>query len=156
VGHTPEAETLDEALGGRAPRHRLSVSHEDLERGWSALNESRAQRIDLVALGNPHFSYEEFALLAARCKGRRRRDSVRIVVTTNRVIAEQAAHSGYLDVFVDFGGEVVTDTCWCMLKEPVIGASTRIIATHSAKYAHYAPGLAKCQVRFAGLQDCIE
>lgn len=72
IGVTPEAPDLASAFGGRAPRRTLRVGRERLRDAWRELDSAGETRIDLVALGNPHFSASEFTQLAALCHGRRR------------------------------------------------------------------------------------
>lgn len=157
VGVTPEADTLDAALAGHAPKRQVRLTLEDLRTAWAEFNVDRAQEVGLVALGNPHFSCEEFAALAALCAGRRRHDAVDVVVTTSRHVADQAEHAGFLATLNHFGIRLITDTCWCMLREPVVVPSTRAIVTNSAKYAHYGPGLiGQQQIRFTSLSGCVE
>jgi predicted aconitase len=50
----------------------------------------------------------------------------------------------------------ITDTCWCMLSEPVIPPTVRTLMTNSGKYAHYAPGLVGRGVRFGSMAECVE
>lgn len=154
VGVTPEAETLQQALGGQEPEAHVRLTVQDLQEAWQELNPPQAGKIDLVALGNPHFSRSEFAALAARCAGRRA--TIPVVVTSSREIVAQAAEAGDLEVLQDFGAKVVTDTCWCMLQEPVIPPSASCIVTNSAKYAHYGPGLVRRTVCLANLQGCVD
>lgn len=156
VGVTPEAETLAAALAGYPPEDYLQLTYKDLQAAWMEFNDTPQNEVDLVALGNPHFSLEEFAALAALCAGRRKHATVDIVVTTSRYTSERAARAGYLDNIEQFGVRLITDTCWCMLQQPVISPSTQVIVTNSAKYAHYGPGLVKRTVRFAGLSDCVD
>uniref|UniRef100_A0A0G4FV56 Aconitase X catalytic domain-containing protein n=1 Tax=Chromera velia CCMP2878 TaxID=1169474 RepID=A0A0G4FV56_9ALVE len=135
--------------------------------------------VDLIALGNPHFSLEETASLAAlvrkRCglcvgtaegseEGRffsvKKREGVRVIITLGREVLEQAEKAGHASVLKYFGVEFVTDTCWCF--PSVLPAGTRAVMTNSAKYAHYAPGLAASQghplecVRFGSLSACVD
>ncbi len=109
-----------------------------------------------VALGNPHFSASEFAQLAALCHGRRRHPEVALVITSSRQVVAQAEAAGHLATLRAFGARLVTDTCWCMLDEPLVPPGARTLMTNSAKYAHYAPGLVGRQVRFASLAGCVE
>ena len=69
---------------------------------------------------------------------------------------EQARAAGHLEPIEAFGALLVTDTCWCMLGEPVIPPGARTLMTNSGKYAHYAPGLAGRPVHFASLGACVE
>ncbi|MCO3059509.1 DUF521 domain-containing protein, partial [Pseudomonas aeruginosa] len=156
IGVTPEAPDLASAFGGRAPRRTLRVGREGLRDAWRELDSAGETRIDLVALGNPHFSASEFARLAALCHGRRRHPEVALVITSSRQVVAQAEAAGHLATLRAFGARLVTDTCWCMLDEPLVPPGARTLMTNSAKYAHYAPGLIGRQVRFAGLAGCVE
>ena len=156
IGVTPEAPDLASAFGGRAPRRTLRVGRERLRDAWRELDSAGETRIDLVALGNPHFSASEFAQLAALCHGRRRHPEVALVITSSRQVVAQAEAAGHLATLQAFGARLVTDTCWCMLDEPLVPPGARTLMTNSAKYAHYAPGLVGRQVRFAGLAGCVE
>ncbi len=90
IGVTPEAPDLASAFGGRAPRRTLRVGRERLRDAWRELDSADETRIDLVALGNPHFSASEFAQLAALCHGRRRHPEVALVITSSRQVVAQA------------------------------------------------------------------
>ena len=116
--------------------------------------------MQLVALGNPHFSLSECAALAELCRGAAargdaKRDGVALVVTTGRDTLAAARAAGHAAALEAFGATLVADTCWCMLTEPVVPPAATALVTNSAKYAHYAPGLVGREVRFAGLADCV-
>ncbi|KAK7905940.1 hypothetical protein LTR67_000664 [Exophiala xenobiotica] len=157
-GVTPEAEKASLSLfsaGAGLPCH--TVTNEDLRNSWYQLNTASDSSVGLVSLGNPHFSLEEFATLARLCSGlRRKHANVEIVVTTSRAVSEKASEAGFLDVLDAFGARVITDTCWCMLGEPVVPICAKNIMTNSAKYAHYAPGLVQRGVHFGSLSRCVE
>lgn len=156
AGVTPEATTAELALGGHAPARTLNISAADLLSSWRELNSAQSPEVDAVTLGNPHFSYSECATLARLCHGLRKLDSVAIVVTCGRATLERAQQAGYVATLEDFGVQFVTDTCWCMLGEPVIAPTARNLMTNSGKYAHYAPGLVGRRVHFASLAECVE
>lgn len=78
------------------------------------------------------------------------------MITSSRQVVAQAEAAGHLATLQAFGARLVTDTCWCMLDEPLVPPGARTLMTNSAKYAHYAPGLVGRQVRFAGLAGCVE
>ena len=109
-----------------------------------------------MSLGNPHFSLSEFAHLARLCQGRRKHPDVVLAITCGRAVLEQARAAGHGAVIEAFGATLVTDTCWCMLGEPVIPPAARTLMTNSGKYAHYAPGLVGRKVHFASLAECVD
>jgi predicted aconitase len=77
------------------------------------------------------------------------------VITCGRAIHGQAMTAGYVAALETFGVQFVTDTCWCMLGEPVVPVGARTLMTNSGKYAHYAPGLVGRLVHFGSLAACV-
>jgi hypothetical protein len=173
VGHTPEALTVEQALGHAPPLETVRLTPTDLATVWVTLNsgklppkplkatrfdseeeedeedeeveeagevEEKDEPIELVALGSPHLSLSECAALAALCAPpppaarRVKHPGVRVVATLGRQVLAQADAAGYAPALRRFGVELVTDTCWCMLHEPVVPVNARIIVTNSAKY----------------------
>ncbi|QXH59275.1 cis-3-hydroxy-L-proline dehydratase [Pseudomonas azerbaijanorientalis] len=156
AGVTPEAidpaQVLDADISIAVEKIRLK----DLLPSWRELNSARDNRVDVVSLGNPHFSLSEFAHLARLCRGRQRHPDVVLAITCGRAVLEQAREAGYIAVIQAFGATLVTDTCWCMLGEPVIPLAAENLMTNSGKYAHYAPGLVGRKVHFASLAECVD
>lgn len=150
---TPEAAKVDVLTPSLK---RSTISHDDIADCRKRLNTATDTSVGLVSLGNPHFSLEEFADLARYCADRRKHPSLRIIVTTSRAVQEHANQARYLDTLAAFGAEVITDTCWCMIEEPVIPPEARNIMTNSSKYAHYAPGMVRRGVHFGSLAGCVE
>ncbi|WP_030132197.1 aconitase X [Pseudomonas sp. QTF5] len=128
----------------------------DLLLSWRELNSARDSRVDVVSLGNPHFSLSEFAHLARLCRGRHKHPDVVLAITCGRAVLEQAREAGHIAVIEAFGATLVTDTCWCMLGEPVIPLAAKTLMTNSGKYAHYAPGLVGRKVHFASIKECVD
>lgn len=156
AGVTPEALDPAQVL---APDVTLAVEKirlQDLLLSWRELNSARDNRVDVVSLGNPHFSLSEFAHLARLCRGRHKHPDVVLAITCGRAVLEQARDAGHIAVIDAFGATLVTDTCWCMLGEPVIPPAATTLMTNSGKYAHYAPGLVGRTVHFANLAECVD
>lgn len=156
AGVTPEAIDPAQVLeaGTRIPVEKIRL--QDLLLSWRALNSARDPRVDVVSLGNPHFSLGEFAHLARLCRGRHKHPDVVLAITCGRAVLEQAREAGHIAVIEAFGATLVTDTCWCMLGEPVIPPTATTLMTNSGKYAHYAPGLVGRKVHFASLAECVD
>ena len=156
AGVTPEAidplQVLEPDTGIPVEKIRL----EDLLLSWRELNSARDNRVDVVSLGNPHFSLTEFAQLATLCLDRRKHAHVVLAITCGRAVLEQARSAGHIAVIEAFGATLVTDTCWCMLGEPVIPPAAKNLMTNSGKFAHYAPGLVGRKVHFASLKECVD
>lgn len=154
VGVTPEAATLRDAFGGTPPPvdHTVTLAH---------LNDTRAElstgtdgSLDLVLLGSPHFSFDEFRQLIPLLAGRRAAPGVRFLVTTGRLMRQLAAEAGLLETLEAFGGQITVDTC--VLATPMLPPEVRTIMTNSGKYAYYVPGLLDRTIVYGSLADCVE
>ncbi|KAJ9602660.1 hypothetical protein H2200_012854 [Cladophialophora chaetospira] len=152
-GITPEA---NKAILSHRELPCHPIGRRELKACWEQLNTATDISLGLVSLGNPHFSVEEFAQLAFMCSGRRKHSKVQMMITTSRAVCEKAAEAGYIDHLESFGARIITDTCWCMLGEPVVPIHAKNIMTNSAKYAHYAPGMVQRGVHFGNLTSCVD
>ncbi len=155
VGVTPDAPNLANAMSQDETVEHIELETKDLIASWKVLNKAEGEVVDFVSLGNPHFSLSEFAKLASLCEGKSKIATIEMVITSSREIVKKATEAGYLAPIEAFGAKIVTDTCWCMIGEPVITPTARTILTNSAKYAHYGPGLTGRQFRLASLADCV-
>ena len=156
AGVTPEALDPRQVLEADVLLPQENIHLQDLLVSWRELNSARDSRVDMVSLGNPHFSLSEFGHLARLCHGRHKHPAVVVAITCGRAVLEQARAAGHIAVIEAFGATLVTDTCWCMLGEPVIPLAATTLMTNSGKYAHYAPGLVGRKVHFASLKECVE
>lgn len=151
---TPEAQSPDAFAALDLPT--IALTHDDLQRAWRELNGADAGPVQLISLGNPHFSATELAALAALCRGKTRNANVPLVVTCGRAEMAKAEAAGDVALLTDFGVTLVNDTCWCMVTEPIIPVDAEVIMTNSGKYAHYGPGLTGRTMRFGGLAACVD
>lgn len=156
AGVTPEALDPTQVMEPDAHIPVETIRLQDLLLSWRELNSARDNHVDVVSLGNPHFSLSEFAHLARLCRGRQKHPEVVLAITCGRAVLEQARDAGHIGVIEAFGAILVTDTCWCMLGEPVIPPAATTLMTNSGKYAHYAPGLVGRSVHFASLAECVD
>ena len=147
-GITPEAAETRELEDGLPC---LEIERRELSDCWSQLSTASDNSVGLISLGSPHFSLHEFAQLAQLCSGCRKHAHVDVVVTTSRAVYEEALNAGHIDALEVFGARTITDTCWCMLGDPVIPAEGKNLMTDSGKYAHYAPGMEQQGVHFGSL-----
>ena len=69
VGITPEAPTLQAALGGHAPQESAVIDLETLRQARRELSSLAEGPLDMVVLGSPHFSLAEFRQLAPLLRG---------------------------------------------------------------------------------------
>ena len=159
VGVTPEAPTLEDALLGKSPEEDLDISVGALRRARKELTTAIGETLELVILGSPHFSLDEFRQLAPliekkMSEGKKRHPDVSFLVTTSRIMRQLADAAGLIEPLTRFGGRLTVDTC--ILATPMLSKSVRTLMTNSGKYALYSPGLLDVHVAYGSLEDCIE
>jgi predicted aconitase len=149
AGITPEAHLI-------APEaEAVSAGPADLARIWHKMN-AGPERIDLIALGSPHFSLTECRAFAGLMAGRQRHESVRVIITLGQDTLSKLRAEGLDTALQAAGVQIVPDLCWCSISEPVFPPEAKVLMTNSGKYAHYAPGLSGRQVRFGSLANCVD
>ena len=94
----------DSALGASiASPKTIQLTHDDFEEAWKLLDSGGTAKatggatetpIQLVALGNPHFSLEECRRLASLVGDRTKSNDVSLVITMGREIYDQADSEG--------------------------------------------------------------
>jgi len=154
VGLTPEAQTLEKALGGQDPVQEIFVTVSMLQQAIDSLSTSSGDELAGVAMGTPHFSLTELRNLAALMAGRRVASDIAFFVSTSRHVYGQAEEEGTIDALEGAGIQPVVDTCTYLT--PAIGNVSGVMMTNSAKWAYYAPGNLGVQVVLGSLRDCVE
>jgi predicted aconitase len=151
AGTTPEAPTLEAALGGLAPERAIRVTPEMVRAARDGLSTTDSKRVDAVAVGSPHFSEAEFAELARLLSGRRL--DIPFYVCTGRGVLRSLEAQGRLAPLEAAGITVVADTC--VVVTPILPEGGGVLMTNSGKFAHYTPGNTGWQVLYGSLADCV-
>lgn len=149
-GITPEA---DMHPAPEADHARITV--QDFAQAWQGFNQG-ADKVDLVALGSPHFSAAESAVFADLMEGHHVHPDVATIITLGRGTLTTITANGVKARLEAAGVTIVPDICWCSISEPVFPPSAEVLMTNSGKYAHYAPGLSNRAVRFGSLAQCAQ
>jgi len=160
IGVTPEANTFEEAFQGGEPVRVIDICLSDLRKSMSDLSTAReGANLDLVVLGCPHFSFDEFRELARLIQAQTERGQtldpdVRFIVISSQTSYALLQRSDFLDVLTDFGIEVTLDTC--IFHTPMASGNTKVIMTNSGKCAYYAPGELGVEVAFGSTAECVD
>ena len=160
IGVTPEANTFEEAFQGGEPERVIDIRLYDLRKSMSDLSTAReGANLDLVVLGCPHFSFDEFRELARLIQAQTERGQtldpdVRFIVISSQTSYALLQRSDFLDVLTDFGIEVTLDTC--IFHTPMASGNTKVIMTNSGKCAYYAPGELGVEVAFGSTAECVD
>jgi hypothetical protein len=153
VGITPEAATLGEAFCGRAPVAKVTVDLDLLRDTLEELSTVPDGKIDVVALGSPHYSLAEFAILRECLARVTLNPTIQFIVCTNRLALVELKNRGWLAELESAGVQVVVDTC--VVVAPIARVHEGVLMTNSGKFAHYSPGNIGLQVVFGSLEECI-
>ena len=153
AGITPEAPTVQDALGGRAPQAEYAITLDSLRAAFASLG-AGGGRVDLVAFGSPHASLAECRDLARLMAGRRAAEGVQVFISTSRGVRDLLARSGELAALEAFGASVTADTC--IVVAPLVRPGATALMTNSGKYAHYGPGLLNVTTAFGSTEECVE
>ena len=153
-GVTPEAPTLEDAFGGRKPREVIRYGKAERKATYEKLQSASDRKVDFIMLGCPHNSIEQMELIAHLLTDRTIHPDVQLWVHTPRAIKQVADRNGYCEVITKAGGVVMSDTCPAISRR--LPPGVRVIATDSAKQAHYLPAIAKVDGWFGSVRQCIE
>ncbi len=155
VGTTPEANTLEQALGGRSARHVLRYGEAERRQAYEKLNHTaRDSQVDYVMLGCPHYTIEQIWEAAMLLKGRKVHDNSALWIFTPRAIKALADQNGYTRIIEEAGGVLMSDSCSAMSRATPQG--TKVVALDSAKQAHYLPAILGVQAWFGTTAECID
>lgn len=151
AGTTPEAPTLEAALGGAPPVNVIRVTPAMVRAARDSLSTVEAERIDAIAVGSPHFSEDEVAELERLRAGRR--FAIPFYVCTRRDVVSMLEREGRLTPLEEAGVVIVADTC--VVVTPILPDGGGVLMTNSGKFAHYTPGNTGWQVVYGSLADCV-
>jgi hypothetical protein len=155
VGITPEAATLEMALGPKKPAVRLSYGPKERRETYERLNSVGTNpNVDYVMLGCPHASIEQMWEAARLLEGKKLHSSCRLWIFTSRSVKSVADLNGYTKTIQDAGGLVMTDTCSAISR--AVPQGTKVVALDSAKQAHYLPAMVGIEAWFGATEDCIQ
>jgi hypothetical protein len=115
VGVTPEAPTLEAALGGNAPADEIVVDDAAIARVYAGYD-LKDRRCDLIVFSGPQLSLFEMTALAERFAGRKLHAGTQVFVTTSNGVKSAARELGYLQVLEAAGVTVLEGVCFYILQ----------------------------------------
>jgi predicted aconitase len=115
VGVTPEAPSVEAALGNREPSERVRISDADIEKVYASysLGDGDAR---LVVFSGPQQSLLEMKRLASLFDGRKVKAGSSCFVTTNGAVLAQSRTLGYAKILEDAGVTILEGVCFYILQ----------------------------------------
>lgn len=151
VGVTPEAATLEQALGGKPPRRHVVFGERERRATYEQLRTHTDAQIDTVILGCPHASLHEVAQIASSLKGKHIAKGVTLWVCMAYATRANAERLGLAETITGAGGYLFCDTC---PTNSMRLKATRIV-TPGFKQAHYAKNMIGAEVIIDDLDGCL-
>ena len=157
VGTTPEAPTLEAALGNKKPEHVIKVGKKEMTQTWERLNVWDNDVVEHVAFGCPHATIDEIGRVAELLEGKKIKTS--LLIGASAPVEALARRQGFADIIEKAGGHF---QCVCPsinnpFTRPDIAGDKRAksAATNSARSAHYLATVSGAKVFFGTDEECV-
>jgi predicted aconitase len=156
-GSTPEAPTLEWALGGKKPKRETMIGDRELKKAYDTLNYHTTDVVDMVYLGCPHLNIVDLMLLARKLEGKKVK--IPLWIMTAPWLYDVAKNLGYAKIFADAGAKLMAGACLAAMGAVPEGVKT--LAVDTAKQANYITGCYpdddyRLQVCYGATDDCID
>jgi hypothetical protein len=115
VGVTPEAPSVEAALGGNMPTDTMTVTDASLERVYAGYD-LKDRSATLVVFSGPQLSLFEMKSLAEAFAGRKVHPGTQVFVTTSNGVKSAAQKLGYLAALEAAGVKVLEGVCFYILQ----------------------------------------
>jgi predicted aconitase len=156
VGVTPEAPTLEAALGGKKPEEVINVTPRDLQDVMEKFCTVSRDEVKLAVFGCPHLTIREIGELASLLDGKKLKEGKQLVVGVSNTTRSLAGEAGYIDI-IEETGAIVTDCCVSGQNPLVHILGVDAVATNSGRAARFfqSQTAGKCRTYFADMKDCV-
>jgi predicted aconitase len=157
VGATPEAPTLEYALGGKKPKRVELIDEKALKNAYEKMNFHTTDNVDMVYLGCPHLNIVDLMLLARKLEGKKCKIPLWIMCAP--WLYDVARNLGYLKIFEDAGALLLAGTCLAAMGAVPDGVKN--LAVDSVKQSYYITGCYpnddnRLQVCYGSQDDCVD
>ena len=158
VGVTPEAPTRQTAFGPARKRwETIEFSEKQRKETEESLSRCEANEVEIVVFGCPHASIEEIRDVARLLSGKRIKTGVELWISTSLMVKAYAEIMGCIDIIESTGARLISSSCPFSLSDRLREKyGPRIVATNSAKMAHYMPSAQGITLHYGSMDRCIE
>jgi len=115
VGFTPEAPTLEAALGGNRPTETMMIGDAEIERVFASYNNPSGS-CNFVVFSGPQLSLFELKCLAGLFNGRKVCNGITVFATTSNGVLSAARKLGYAQQLEDAGVTILEGVCVYILQ----------------------------------------
>jgi predicted aconitase len=157
VGTTPEAPTLEAALGNKTPEQTITVGKRQMKETWQSLTRCKDNVVEHVAFGCPHCTIDEIAEVAALVAGKNLKAP--LLIGASVPVEALARKQGFADIIERAGGRFLS--CCPSISNPFAradfagGNQVKSAAVDSARAAYYVAGVCRVDTFFGTRAQCI-
>ncbi len=155
VGVTPEARTLEMALGKKQPKAEFVVTQEDYDESYDMICDDGCGEVDYVSIGCPHLALDELREIAMYMQGKRIKEELEMLVWTDYATKKMADVNGYTKLIEESGAYVLTGSCPIVMREESHKHANGMLI-NGAKQAHSIKAQTKAKVYFADIYKCMD
>ncbi len=157
VGVTPEAQSLEAALGGKQPKEVVNVTKKDLHEIRDMFTNITSDGVKLAVFGCPHLTVIELAELAGLLEGRKVKEGAQVMVGVSNMTYMLARNAGYIEP-IEKAGVIVTNACVSGLNALVHISGVDAVATNSIRAARFFQTQTggKCRTYYRDAMECIQ
>lgn len=158
VGITPEADTIDMALGGKEPQAVITITDDDLKASRADICAAGTEDVQLVSLGCPHYSIQEIREVADYLCDKKISANVNFEVWTSYSIKAMADRCGYTAAIQNAGGDIYTNSCPLSHLEmnDYLLKGVTALAFDGAKQAHYTKSITSTKIYYGSKYECMD
>jgi predicted aconitase len=158
VGITPEAPTVEVALGGHSCRDddSIMVTEKEIEAAYREISTATDEKLDLIIFGCPQCSIQEIGDLASLLEGKKIHPETKLWVCTSNWCKKLSERMKLLETIESAGGKILgdigaADGPYLYLREQGI----RTTAINSARGSYYSHNLFGMSTWFGTMEECV-
>ena len=155
AGLTPEAQTLEMAVGPGRIEHEIVVTERDCEESLAMICAAGAGPVDFISIGCPHLSLDEIKEVAEYLCGKTVARGVELQVWTDYAIKAMATVNGYTRIIEEAGGSLLTGSCPVVMREESHSHATAMVM-NGAKQAFSMRNQTDVPVYYGSVRQCLD
>ncbi|KXA89639.1 hypothetical protein AKJ62_02675 [candidate division MSBL1 archaeon SCGC-AAA259D14] len=146
---TPEANSTNDAFGNEKPSEKIEIEEREIKETKEEMSYLReGEDIEMIALGCPHYSFEEVKKIAKLIEGRKIKENVKFWIFTHDGARSLAESLGYSEIIESAGGRLLAGCPHHILETPPYDEMP--FMTDSGKMCYYTKSA------YGGQKDCLK
>jgi len=155
VGLTPEAQTIEMALGGKTPKAEIKITQKDYDESYHMICDNGSGEVDYISLGCPHLALDELKEIALYLKDKKIKEGLELLIWTDYATKEMSNVNGYTRLIENSGAYVLTGSCPLVMREES-HKHARGMLFNSAKQAHNLKAQTSVKVFYGDMYKCMD